>query len=322
MVRRLMTAGWLAAGLCPLLAGCTVDQYAHMVLEQDTSWGRIAEKMAGTSEQLVKAGKISWARRLTMPDDVQIDVWGLGAAAGEDAPGTVLVLHGLTDSKVSYLPMARMLAEKGFDVVLPDLRAHGRSTGKYVTFGALESRDLRHVMDSLLAENAVREPLYVFGASMNLGGSTAIIYASRDPRVRGVVAVAPSRSFRATVGRFQYTKLLDAAKLDRIAERAGNLGGFTPDEASALRAIAKVHCPVLLIHGKLDMFTPVADSEALYDAAHQPKELQVISWAGHLGMVIGQEAKMVKEIERVAAGKLISTTMPAKEVTAPPEEEP
>ncbi|HUU22724.1 MAG TPA: alpha/beta fold hydrolase [Phycisphaerae bacterium] len=311
MTRRLMTAGWLMAALCPLLGGCTVDQYARMILEQNTTWGRNLQKMAGTSDQLVKAGKISWARRFTMPDGVEIDVWGL-RAQGADAHGTVLILHGLCDSKVTYLPMAQTLSQKGFDVILPDFRAHGRSTGKYVTYGALESRDTQRVMAALLDEKAVAGPLYVFGASMNLGGSVAIIYAAAEPRVKGLIAVAPSRSIQATAGRFQYTKLLDDATLDRIVRRAGKIGGFDPDDASAIRAIPNVRCPVLLIHGKLDLFTPCSDSQALYDAAHQPKELQIIPWAGHLGTVVGREAEMVKEIERVAAGKLISTSMPAE----------
>ena len=313
MTRNTLIAACLATLLCPLLGGCTVDQYAQMAVEQDTTWSKTVAKIVGTPEQLVQAGKISWGRRFLMPDDVEIDVWGIRSAQ-KPSRGTVLILHGLNDSKVTYLPMATKLVKKGFDVVLPDFRAHGRSTGKYVTFGALETADTKRVMDTLLAEKAVASPLYVFGPPFNLGGSVAILYAAADSRVAGVVAVAPSRDYRSTIRRFRWASLLDDQTIEKVVQRAGKIGKFNPDDASAINAVGKIRCPILLIHGQLDLMTPVADSQALYDAARQPKELQVLTWAGHLGTVIGRENDMIKDIERVAGGKLITTEpTPAKE---------
>ena len=295
-----------------LLAGCTTDQYARMLIQQDTGYGKINEQMVGSSDQLVKTGAITAARRVEMPDKTVIDVWVRKAAAGTEARGTVLALHGLCDSKVTYLSLARKLNEKGFDVVLPDLRAHGRISGEYVTFGALEKLDQQRVMDELLKEKLIAEPFYVFGASM--GAAVAIDYAAIDPRVQGVLAVAPYRdmySFCRTLAN-RFAPLMSEADFRKVVDRAGQIGGFKPDEASTVQSAAKARCPLLLMHGRLDTVVPFADSEVILAAAKGPKQLEPVPWAGHLGVLFGREDNLVKGIETISSGRIeTATSQPA-----------
>jgi len=304
-----IACGWLLT--TALLGGCTTDQYARMLLEQDTSYGKINEAMVGSSEQLVQNGQISAARRYTMPDGTDIDVWILQASSKVAPRGTVLVLHGLCDAKITYLRLGKMLAEKGFDVVLPDLRAHGRSGGKLVTYGALEKRDQLRVINHLLEEKVVREPLYVFGASM--GASVAIQYAALDPRVRGVMAMAPYRDMESVFRRFlaRMAPLMSEKDIRKVIARAGQIGKFDPAEASTLAAIRKLRVPTLLVHGMLDTLTPFGDSKALSEAAGGPVRLELIPWAGHIGILFGREANIVHSLEQLASGRLEATTKPA-----------
>jgi len=297
---------------CLVLTGCTVDQYGRMLIEQDTNLGRIREMMVGTSEQLVRAKRISTGERFVMPDGTEIDVWVVQAAETTPARGTVLVLHGLCDSKVSYLELSRQLSAKGFDVVLTDLRAHGRSTGRVVTYGALEKQDQKAVLDKLLADKVVAEPLYVFGT--DLGASVGILYAAIEPRVRGVVAIAASRDMNAMCRRFltRNAILLSDDAFAQVMAKAGQTGRLDPKEASAMRAVASLRCPLLLIHGRLDAFVPFTDSEELFDAARGPKELELIPWARHFGIIFAREGAMVDRVEKVATGRIGATTQPAK----------
>lgn len=289
------------------LGGCTIDEYARQIIQQDTSFGKVRQAITGTSEQLLKNKAISAARRYEMPDKTQIDVW-IVESAGEQARGTVLVLHGLCDSKVTYRRLAKMLSKEGFDVVLPDLRGHGRSTGKYVTYGALEKHDQKRVMDALFDEKLIGEPVYVFGAS--LGASVAIQYAAIDERVQGVMAMAPTRDLRAFARRM--LALVSDEEFEKSLARAGEMGKFNPADASAIHAVARLTCPLLLVHGKLDRVVPCADSEALHAAAGGPKALELVPWAGHLGVLFGQESKIVEGIERLASGRVgPATAQPA-----------
>ena len=292
----------LAALIAAALAGCTTTEYARMIVQQDTNYGRINQAMVGSSEQLVKSRAISGFGRYTMPDSTPIDVWFLKAPARPR--GTVLVIHGLCDSKVSYLGVARRLNEKGYDVVLPDLRAHGRSGGQYVTYGALEKRDLLHVMDALLKDKAVAEPVYAFGVSV--GGSVAIEYAAIDPRVKGVLAYAPAKDMPSLARRFlaRNAILLDDQEMVKVVARAGQMAHFQPQEASAVEAAKALRCPLMLSHGAMDIVIPASDSEAIYAAAGGPKEIEIIPLLEHFGIVVGREGAIVAGIEKLAAGKV------------------
>lgn len=285
---------------CGLLGGCTVDQYARMLIKQNTSYGKINEAMVGSSEQLQEQRVIFAGRRYTMPDKVEIDVWVLKASPKAAPQGTVLAIHGLCDAKVTYLKLAKMLTEKGFNVVLPDLRAHGRSSGRYVTYGALEKHDQRRVIDALYEEKIVSGPLLVFGLS--LGGSVAIQYAAIDPRVQGVMAMAPLKDLKSVSRKLINAPFMSDEDLQTVLIRAGEMGKFDPETASALAAIATVRCPVMLIHGKLDTMVPHTDSEELRKAAGGPVELELIPWATHIGMLFGREAKIVASLEKLASG--------------------
>jgi hypothetical protein len=45
--------------------------------------------------------------------------------------------------------------------------------------------------------------------------------------------------------------------------------------------IAKVTAPVLVMHGDADILIPVAQGRELYAAAHEPRQLRIVTGAGH-----------------------------------------
>ena len=321
MTRFLLHGCGLLLALC-LLAGCTTDEYARKLLERDTSWGKVNSAVMAAGAQMEKDRDISAWRQYKAPSDkADLDVWVMLAGskpraavpvAGPrpvQARGTVLVIHGLEDSKVTYLKLARMLNDKGFDVVLADLRAHGRSGGKFVTYGALEREDMKAVMDHVYQEKLVGEPLLVFGVAM--GGSVAIQYAALDPRVQGVLALAPYRDMATACRRFVGRALVNDEEFDKIVQRSGELGKFNPAAASAVRAAMKLRCPLILSHGGLDPEVPTSDSEAIFAAAAGPKELDIVPFASHIGLLFGREAQMVAAIEKLATGRIGATSSPA-----------
>ena len=299
MKRSILTSCSLALA-CAVLAGCSIDQHAKMLIEQPTFGGKMDILVVGSSEQLVKGGKISAARLYTMPDGTKIDLWIYKASTKAKGAGTVLLLHDVGDSKVTYMRVAKMFVKKGFDVVLTDLRAHGRSSGKITTFGALEKQDQKRTIDELYKEKAISEPLYVFG--FGLGGSVAIQYAAIDPRVKGVMAMAPYRDMESVCRRD--FPLLGDEDVRKVLARAGEMGKFDPADASAIKAIAALRCPVLLVHGKFDMTVPYADSEALLAVAGGPKELDSQPLLNHISILYGRWGEMVKGIEKLASGQV------------------
>jgi pimeloyl-ACP methyl ester carboxylesterase len=110
--------------------------------------------------------------------------------------GTVFLLHGIADRKEfgPYMIYREILTHDGYRVVQVDLRGHGRSTGDFITFGVVESRDLVQLLDSLESQGKIIGPVGVLGVSY--GASVAIEWAAIDPRIKAIVALEPFATFR------------------------------------------------------------------------------------------------------------------------------
>ncbi|MEK7249539.1 MAG: alpha/beta hydrolase, partial [Bacteroidota bacterium] len=66
--------------------------------------------------------------------------------ANQQAKGTVIILHGVNESKIASLPMAKALHDRGYNVFLYDSRRHGESGGTYCTYGYHEKYDAQIVI--------------------------------------------------------------------------------------------------------------------------------------------------------------------------------
>ncbi|MGC9453647.1 MAG: alpha/beta hydrolase [Phycisphaerae bacterium] len=301
--------------LVALLVGCApnIEAEAKKLIVPDALPGRVMQGLTGTGEQMVAQGRIHHALRVEGYENTTIDVWVInsrmihyeptpegGLRAVRIRRGTVLLLHPLMTSKTWFLELAQGLADRGWDVVLPDLRAHGRSEGEYVTWGAKEKHDIKAVVDELLNRGLIRRPIFVCGAS--LGGTVAVQYAALDPRCRGCFAIAPPKSFRAISRRILL--MLSDSHYEAAYQRALELADFEPDEADAVAAARRLTCPLLMTHGALDFVVPTDHSEAIFQAAAGPKRFLPQFLAGHASEIgkeewiaarIGMLADMAKE---------------------------
>ena len=278
------------AVMIPVLgAGCdaVVDRQARTLVEPAAMPGQAMQNLTGTSEWMIARGRIDRHCRVKTPDGVEIDTWviqnrlipgnGGNGQARRSSRGTVVLLHPLLVSKTWLLPVAEELADRGWDVVLPDLRAHGRSGGRFTTWGVKEKLDVRMVVDRLIDDGTISPTIYAGGASV--GGCVAIQYATVDPRCKGVLALAPTASARRMGRRFLMG--LTQAQYDAALARAGELAGFDPEQASAVKAAAALTVPLIVVHGKMDMIVPFRHSVDIHAAAGGPKRLIALPLKGH-----------------------------------------
>ncbi|MCA9610128.1 MAG: alpha/beta fold hydrolase [Myxococcales bacterium] len=222
------------------------------------------------------------------PPTATLEAWILDPG---DARATTLVLHGIRDDKRSMLGVGRALRERGHRAILVDLRGHGASSGRFLTYGVVESRDLSQLLDQLEALGLVVGPVGVYGPSY--GGAVAIQASAHDPRIRRVVSVSTFASLREVVppqAAFAVPwvgSYLPDVLLDAVVDDAGALGGFSPDAADTRAAIARTGAEILLIHGLDDRNVPFENARALVEAcptsACQLVELEHADHPGALG---------------------------------------
>lgn len=284
------------------------DFYAIRLVKHSPLAGRLRLAMQGPVAAMLRRGRISAWRTIGSPDGTAIDTWLLGARDSQGnavrARGTALLIHGLWDAKAHLLGPARHIAAAGFDVVLADLRSHGRSGGTFCTFGSREKHDLLAVMDSLTAEGLIGGPRYVMGFSM--GGGTAVQYAALDPQCRGVLAMAPVASARLIMTRLLlvFSPFMGRSRMDRVIGRAGELAGFCVEAASAIDAASQLRCPLSVVHGMLDGTVPMSHGRLVYEAARAPRRLTLVPWAGHNSLMLGRGAWIARQISQFAQGQV------------------
>jgi pimeloyl-ACP methyl ester carboxylesterase len=294
--------------VCLLLtaSGC---ESTRIVQAKTEGTNLITMELVGTGDQLVARKTIDLARQFTMADGTVIDAWVINAKTEDGKKpdkvlGTAVLLHGLNESKANYLGVGGNLSKKGYDVVLIDLRCHGRSTGKYITCGAKEKHDVKTVLDTLAKEKKIQaDPIYVCGASF--GGATAIQYAAIEPKVAGIVAIAAWKD-TASKARRDVGLLMNEAKFKKTLAQAGKTAGFDPTATSALLDIPKTKAHVYLIHGLLDIsLVPVDESQALFAAANEPKKLHIITpGPEQMALMLIWEQWLADQVDLVAKGKL------------------
>jgi fermentation-respiration switch protein FrsA (DUF1100 family) len=128
-------------------------------------------------------------------------------------------------------------------------------------------------------------PLGILGTSM--GGAVALQAAAQSADIRAVVADSPYASLdRAVDQRFRcYTGSAGAVVIGTPVRWIGDrMLGASAARVAPLAKIGKISPrPVFLIYGDADRLILPQDSELLYKAARQPKQLWRIPGAGHIG---------------------------------------
>lgn len=280
---------WTIIGL--LIVGAlfgALQLAAAMILPAGIYWAPNSEHAPDprndpSSSALAKLG-VRHLRVDVGPPAASLSVYRLDPPAAPRA--TLLVFHGIRDSKSSMLGVGRRMAAAGYRVFLLDSRGHGRSSGRYLSYGVRESRDAQQLLDLLASKKLLVGPVGALGFSY--GGSVAIQLAARDRRVIAVSSVATFSSLRAVVPSYVRLALpgLGALVLSSVIEggiaEAGRVAGFDPARADTVAAIRRAsQARFLLLHGSADRRIPTAHSRRLAAAAGARAELHVFKGQTH-----------------------------------------
>jgi len=203
-------------------------------------------------------------------------VW-IPASASDKA---VVILHGHGGSYDFDLYRAPSLHGAGFNVLLFDFRAHGRSDGRRMTFGYEERRDVLGAIEFLHARGMQHIGLLGF----SYGGIVSMVTTPDCAAVEAVISDGgPARMRTAIAARgveLGFPLWLTSPLAWLIISMASirlrvNLFQYEP-----IRWVGKISPrPILFIHGDHDQYLP--DFDELYAAAKAPKELWQLPDAGH-----------------------------------------
>ena len=227
---------------------------------------------------------------VTSKDGLQLHgLW----VSNPNAKGTVILLHGYRSTYLldvsDAIPYYYSL---GLNVLIPEHRSHGKSEGKFITFGVKESGDILQWIG--FHNNKCGEiPLLLGGVSM--GASTLLYLADQDlpNNVKGIVADCGFTSPAAIISNvFRSVIHLPAAPSIWVADLFARVfAKFSLYEKDTRKILPNSSVPILMIHGAEDGFVPCQMSRDGFGVCCEPKQLLVVDGADHgLSFLVDTEA--------------------------------
>ncbi len=195
---------------------------------------------------------------------------------------TIILLHGYAGSMDPDLRYAPHFHSAGFNILMFDFRAHGRSSGRLTSVGALERRDVHAAIDFALAKGS--QSIGLIGFSM--GGRAAVLGSPYPPVVKAVISDgSPVRLITAVTQDLLLRRIPPA--LSYILARmilvgASILTGVNLYRNDLLNAASNLSgTPVLFIHGGMDRYTTPSELSRLIQLAGTSARLWSVPEAKH-----------------------------------------
>ena len=264
-----------------------------LILRQDNF--PTPETGASSSSLLEPTGKALWAHNIPyfQPfrekpfDEISIiSDDGLTLRAdmlrGSGTGKTVIFFHGYkSEPACDFAAMYDFYKTLGCDLIYVHMRAHGKSDGTYIGFGALDRYDVVQWTNKA-AELFPDNDIYLHGMSMGAASVLQSMDLELNENVRGVIADCGYSDldtvFRNLVGQlyhlpamfvdvFEYVNLLKA--------------GYGFREASSVRSVSVARVPLVYICGDCDRYVPKDMALEIFNACKSEKKLLLVPGAGH-----------------------------------------
>lgn len=205
------------------------------------------------------------------------DLVGYYFPTEEKSNKTIVTVHGKGGSKESMLNYIKMFHSLGFNVIAYDQRNHGESGGDYTTYGIIESRDLKTVVE-YAKKHSNNGQVGVHGVSM--GASTTLMYAgeNKDAVSFYIIDCAYSDFTEETKYQFEESYSFIPKMFVEPIIFFGDLflkvrGDYSIKEIKPIDDVGNIEEPVLFINTKMDTLIPPHMTEDLYKKKKEPKSI-------------------------------------------------
>ena len=221
-------------------------------------------------------------KKVEIKADDGVTLRGTEYITDENTENWAIVLHGYRAEPKSVLTIGEHFSEKGYNVLIPSMRACADSDGEFVGMGWLDKDDLKCWINLIIAENS-NAKIILHGSSM---GAATVLMASGDELPTNVKAIIADSGYTSVWDIFASEAkarfgLPTFPVLNMFQVVAKVRAGYNIKKASALEQVKNSKTPILFIHGDKDDFVPESMCESLYNNANCIKDKLIISGAGH-----------------------------------------
>lgn len=200
---------------------------------------------------------------------------------------TAILIHGYTDNAIRMFIFGQIYSRMGYNILLPDLRAHGLSGGEYIQMGWKDRKD---ILDWIkLSVNIFGDSTNIVLHGISMGAAAVMMTAGEESLPQNVKCFVEDCGYTSVWDEYKHELkkryglpafpiLYTTSWLTQFRE------GWGFKEASSLEQIKKQDRPILFIHGGADNYVPTDMVYELYDAQVGEKELWVEDGVAHADM--------------------------------------
>lgn len=212
---------------------------------------------------------------LETKDHLKLEAWFKNAEQGKQI---ILYLHG-NAGHLGYRGFKiKDYLDEGFGVLLLGYRGYGNNQGDPTENNLYI--DGRAALDFLIAKKVPLSKIVIYGESLGTGIAVEL---ARNLRIHSLILEAP------------YSSIIDIAAHHYFYLPTTLL---LKDKYDSIKKIKEIVSPIYFIHGERDRIIPWRFGKKLFDLAPEPKDLLLITDAGHNNLYdFGVSRKIIKFIE-------------------------
>ena len=257
------TAALLAAAIASLWA---LRHLAHLAILHGLRAPREPHTQPLTDHNI--PAEALQAVRISGPHGKQLFGWWVSPALASQQPApAVLVMHGWGANASMMGSIVPPLHAAGFAALLIDARCHGQSDDEPFTSMPRFAEDIAAGLAWLRAQPGIAgERLALLGHSV--GAGACLLHAARQQDVCAVVSLSAFAHPVEVMRRLMFEKRVPFPVIGwYVLRHVQRVIGARFDDIAPIRTIARVRCPVLLVHGQHDATVPVSDAQRLLAAS-------------------------------------------------------
>lgn len=200
-----------------------------------------------------------------------------------NAKGTIILVHGYRSTMlVDFGPALNYYHSHGMNILLPEHRCHGKSEGRYITFGVKESKD---ILLWVKYHNECFGNCPVILSGLSMGASTVLYLADKElpKNVRGIIAdcgfTSPKEILSTVFTRVTHLPSAPTLWVTNLLTKL--FANFSLSEQDTRLTLQNNRLPIIMIHGMDDDFVPCEMTEEGYAACAGAKQLLLVEGASH-----------------------------------------
>ncbi|WP_416187715.1 alpha/beta hydrolase [Clostridium perfringens] len=199
----------------------------------------------------------------------------------------IVLVHGVSICYVGSLKYFDIFYKNGFNILIVNQRRHGKSEGKYSTYGFYEKYDVNMWIEYLKSRFGNDIILGLHGESM--GAGTVMETIPLNDSIKFVIEDCGYSNFHELIG-FQITHAYKNRLVRKILRPSlifanffmKTKAKFSMKKIVPIDIVSSTSLPMMFIHGKEDYFVPWYMAVDLYKAKTKGyKELYLVEGAKH-----------------------------------------